>query len=121
MEGFLQALKFDKVHIQVEVCKLVGRAAKFRGKKRNKAWQKVQRLWWNGIPFRRDGEEYQNLLDVAYQAMYDQSDSFRRALKASGKAVFTHSLGRNNESETILTNREFCSRLTILRDKGRFR
>ena len=39
MEGLLQSFKFDKPHIQVEVCKLTGKAAKFRGQKRNKAWK----------------------------------------------------------------------------------
>jgi Bacteriophage protein GP30.3 len=32
MEGLLQSLKFDDVHIQVEVCKLVGKTAKYRGR-----------------------------------------------------------------------------------------
>jgi hypothetical protein len=116
MEGLLQSFKFDKPHIQVEVCKLVGRAAKFRGQKRNKAWKKLQLLWWQEYGFRRDSPTYQVLLDRAYKAMFDQSDSFRRALKASGKAVLTHSLGSNKEEETVLTEQEFCSRLMKLRN-----
>lgn len=116
MEGLLQALKFDKPHIQVEVCKLVGKAAKFRGKSRNTAWQRVQTLWWQGQPMRRDGKEYQALLDRAYQAMYAQCESFRKALAATGKAVITHSIGKSKESETVLTERELCSRLMRLRD-----
>ena len=34
MEGFLQSLKFKEPAMQAEVCKLVGKAAKFRGKKK---------------------------------------------------------------------------------------
>lgn len=117
MEGLLQAFKDDKPHIQVETCKLVGKAAKFKGKKRNKAWKRVQKLWWMGEEFDRHGKEYQELLDRAYQSMFDQSESFRNALKASGKANLTHSLGSNNASETVLTEREFCSRLMKLRDQ----
>jgi len=115
MEGFLQSLKFDKEPIQVEVCKLVGRAAKFRGKKRNKAWQSKQTLWWKGIPYLRDGASYKGLLLRAYEAMFRQSDSFRRALKASGDAVFTHSIGSSKEEMTVLTEREFCSILNVMR------
>jgi len=115
MEGLLQSFKFDKKHIQVEVCKLVGKAAKFRGKKRNKNWQRVQKLWWNGYEINRHGDEYQNLLDRAYDAMFRDSEGFRLALKASGKSVFTHSIGRSNAHETVLTAAEFCSRLTRLR------
>ena len=118
LEGLLQSFKFDKPHIQAEVCKLVGLAAKFRGKPRNKAWKSKQTLWWKGLPIDRHGDEYQNLLDMIYQAVYDQNDSFRRALAATQNAVLTHSIGHNKESETVLTEREFCSRLTKLRDNG---
>ena len=116
MEGFLQSLKFDKEHIQIEVCKMVGMQAKRRGFARNKAWKTKQTLWWRGVPFDRHGEDYQKLLDRAYQAMFDQNDGFRAALAASGNATFTHSIGKNKESDTVLTESEFCSRLTKLRN-----
>lgn len=115
MEGFLQSLKFDKPHIQVEVCKLVGLAAKKRGSKRNKAWKSKQVLWWKGLEFSRHSEYYQTLLDNVYMALAE-NDSFRRALLSTNNAVFTHSIGRNNPSETVLTATEFCSRLTKIRD-----
>lgn len=111
MEGLLQAFKFDKEHIQVEVCKLVGRAAKARGRDRNQNWQRVQKLWWKGVEYDRSGKEYQELLDRAYNAMFDQNEGFRKALQAAGNATFTHSIGKNKESETVLTEREFCRRL----------
>jgi hypothetical protein len=117
MEGLLQSFKFDKPHVQVEVCKLVGKSAKFKGKNRNKAWKSVQTLWWKGVAYKRDSKEYQDLLDRAFKAMYDQNDSFRRALAATQKAVITHSIGNNKESDTVLTEREFCSRLMKLRNE----
>ena len=116
MEGFLQSLKFDKPHIQVEVCKLVGKAAKFRGQKRNKAWKRVQKLWWQGKEIDRRSNEYQKLLDRAYNAMA-QNEKFKKALLASGNAVLTHAIGCSKESDTVLTETEFCSRLMKLRDK----
>ena len=61
MEGFLQALKFDRVHVQEEVCTLVGKKAKFKGKK--KKWFKTQTLWWLGKEIPRSSQEYQKLLD----------------------------------------------------------
>jgi hypothetical protein len=117
MEGLLQSFKFDKIHIQEACCKLVGMAAKYRGKKRNKAWKTQQTLWWKGVEYKRDSQEYQDLLDHAYRALYDGSEKFRDALKASGDAVLTHSIGGNKESETILTEREFCGRLMRLRSQ----
>lgn len=118
MEGLLQSLKFDQPHIQVVVCTLVGKAAKFRGKARNHTWQRAQTLWWRGVAMDRDGIAYQTLLNRAYQALYDQNESFRNALKASGDAVIRHSIGRSNPRETVLTEREFCSRLMTLRQSG---
>ena len=114
MEGWLQSLKFKNLDMQKEVCKLVGKAAKFRGKKKN--WQRDQKLYWQGKAYQRKSQEYQDLLDRAYRAMFEQSESFRRALKASGTAVLTHSIGKSNERETILTEREFCRRLMALRE-----
>lgn len=116
MEGFLQSLKFKEPAIQAEVCKLIGFAAKKRG--RNKNWQQYQTLYWQGIEYKRKSAEYQELLDRAYFAMYAQSESFRRALKASGNATLTHSIGRTKQSETVLTVKEFCSRLMKLRNLG---
>jgi predicted NAD-dependent protein-ADP-ribosyltransferase YbiA (DUF1768 family) len=116
MEGFLQSLKFEKVHIQEEVCKLVGRAAKVRGRNKNKTWQRQQTLWWKGKPYMREGKPYQDLLYKAYHTMFEQSESFRRALKASGQAIFSHSIGHNKVQQTVLTEREFCSFLTAMRN-----
>lgn len=115
MEGFLQALKFKNPEMQVEVCKLVGFKAKKRGSKKN--WQRKQILYWQGVEIPRKSDEYQDLLDRAYQAMFDHSNSFKKALKASGQANLTHSMGRSNLRETVLTEREFCRRLMQLRIK----
>jgi predicted NAD-dependent protein-ADP-ribosyltransferase YbiA (DUF1768 family) len=115
MEGLVQAFKFDKPHIQIEVCKLVGLAAKRRGQKRNKAWKQRQTLWWNGEAYDRHGEAYQRLLDEAFEALA-QNEGFKKALIATGKANLTHAIGKNDPRETVLTEREFCSRLTKIRD-----
>lgn len=114
-EGFLQSLKFSNPDMQVEVCKLIGKAAKFKGKAKN--WRVLQKLYWRGKEIDRHSQEYQELLDRAYLAMFEQSTSFRNALKASGNATLTHTIGRKDSHETILTRQEFCSRLTKLRAK----
>lgn len=114
MEGLLQSFKFDKPHIQVEVCKLVGLAAKRRGQKRNKAWKSVQTLWWMGQAYDRHGPEYQELLERAFGALAENT-SFQRALLATGNSSLTHSIGRSKRSDTVLTQREFCSRLEQIR------
>jgi len=115
LEGILQALKFDNIEMQEYVCSLVGIKAKMKGK--NKNWQRTQTLYWQGKPINRHSEEYQDLITRIYDECAKQNQSFRKALVASGDAVLTHSIGRNNSSETILTRQEFCSRLTKLREK----
>ena len=113
MEGSLQSLKFSNMDMQVEVCKLAGRKAKFRGK--GKKWQTTGTLWWCGQEVNRFSQDYQDLLDRAYEAMFTQSQSAQSALLASRDAVLTHSIGKNKQTDTILTTQEFCSRLTRIR------
>lgn len=115
MEGFLQSLKFESIDMQKYVCTLVGRAAKFKGK--NKAWWKTQTLYWQGEAIDRHSEAYQDLLNRAYNALY-QNQGFKRALEATKDCKLTHSIGRKDPSHTILTQSEFCSRLMKLRDSG---
>ncbi len=117
IEGVLQAFKFKDFEMQKHVCTLVGKAAKFKGKK--KKWWRDQTLYWNGVQYKRDSKEYQLMLDELYQCVYDQCENFRKALNASKGAKLTHSLGKNKITETILTTTEFCSRLTRLRDYGK--
>ena len=112
MEGFLQSLKFENIDMQKYICTLVGRAAKAKGA--NKNWQRKQVLYWNGKEYKRDSEEYQLLLNRAYNALY-QNTGFQKALEASKPAILSHSIGRNKISETVLTQTEFISRLMKLR------
>lgn len=114
MEGFLQSLKFKGEDMQVEVCKMVGLAAKRRGKDKN--WQESQTLWWRGTPIKRESQEYQDLLDRAYEEL-SKNTGFQKALLATGDAVLTHSIGRTNAKETVLTRTEMCSRLMKIREK----
>jgi predicted NAD-dependent protein-ADP-ribosyltransferase YbiA (DUF1768 family) len=113
MEGFLQSLKFKNEDMQVHICTLVGFNAKKSGS--NKNWQSKQILYWKGTEIKRDSQEYQNLLDRAYEAVFTQNKSARAALLATNDATLTHSIGRRKMSETVLTAREFCSRLMRIR------
>lgn len=112
MEGFLQSLKFKNPEMQKEVCKLVGRQAKFKGKK--KKWWKTQILYWQGQEIHRDSVEYQDLLDRAFLKLA-KNKKFAKALLATGTATLGHSIGKRKTSETVLTINEFISRLTWLR------
>ncbi len=116
MEGFLQSLKFESVDMQRYVCTLVGKAAKKKGHKKN--WKQKQELYWNGKTYKRDSGEYQNLLNRAYNRLYENG-GFYKALCSTNGATLEHSIGKSKCSETVLTKQEFCSRLTYLRDRGK--
>lgn len=113
MEGFLQSLKFKNPDMQEHICTLVGAKAKKSGA--NKNWQRDQILYWRGQSIKRDSQEYQDLLDRAYLAMFSQNTKAQKALLATGDANLTHSIGRRKINETVLTAQEFCSRLMEIR------
>jgi hypothetical protein len=115
MEGLLQSLKFEEMPLQAKTWKMVEKGAKRRGEDRNVTWKEQQVLWWKGKSMKRDGPEYQEFLDRAFEAMSEQSVSFRQALVASQEAILTHSIGKTVEGETVLTEEEFCSRLMRIR------
>ena len=117
MEGFLQGLKFKSPEMQLEIFKKVGVGAKRAGS--GKKWQKTQTLWYQGEPIKRESQEYQDILDEAYNAMFDQNAKARKALMASQSASLKHSIGRTNAKETVLTVREFCGRLERIRARIR--
>ncbi len=115
MEGLLQSLKFKSPEMQVHVCTLVGLGAKFKGKK--KKWWRDQTLWWQGKAIARDSQEYQDLLDEAFLALFTQNQAARRALLATRNATLRHSIGKSDPRQTVLTEREFCSRLEKIRSQ----
>jgi predicted NAD-dependent protein-ADP-ribosyltransferase YbiA (DUF1768 family) len=113
MEGLLQSLKIADPVEQARVCGLEGAVAQSVG--RRYVWHVGGTLWWRGTAYDRLSDAYQALLDRAYQALYAQSKTFRDALAATESMQLTHSLGKDDPCETILTTEEFLSRLGRLR------
>lgn len=113
MEGFLQSLKYDDPNIQRQICAMKGRKAKT---KTTTAWQTDQIVWWKGVAINRQSNEYQKLIRKAYKAMFEQSDRFRIALMSTNGMKLYHSKGEQESNKTILTELEFCSILTEMRD-----
>ncbi len=113
MEGLLQSFKFKEPEMQKHACTLVGFKAKKFGSKKN--WQTTQTLWWQGEPIKRDSDDYQKLLDEAYETLYNTNMKAKNTLLATLDANLTHSMGRTKMNETVLTRKEFCSRLMRIR------
>ena len=113
MEGFLQSLKQQEKSKQLQICQMKGGNAR---KRSVTSWQTDQIVWWKGLAYDRQSEEYQRLIRRAYQAMFEQSERFRAALMQTRGITLTHTSGETNPFTTILTSQEFCSILTEMRD-----
>ena len=113
MEGFLQSLKYEDPVRQRQICSMKGRNAK---RQSTATWQTDQIVWWKGRAIDRQGTEYQDLLRRVYQAMFDQNERFRAALMASRGRRLYHSQGNTDPFKTILTEQEFCTILTEIRE-----
>ncbi len=118
MEGFLQALKFRSTARQIKVCSLSGKEAKNSTKYTfaQFRWKLTQTLYWQGKKYKRDSDDYQLLLDRAYENLSENTD-FTTALKLTADADLCHTIGEKNSRKTVLTEEEFVSRLLNIRRK----
>src|SRR5687767_11289897 len=94
MEGLLQALKIKDPEEQKQVMLLVGKAAKFKGKKQK--WWLAQTLFWQGTEIKRDSDDFQVLLDEAFLALFTQNEAARATLLATGTTTLTHAMGKQD-------------------------
>ncbi len=113
MEGLLQSFKFPDVEKQKRVCSLVGKKAKFKGKK--KKWYLDHKLYWKEQTYDRFSVEYQKLLDKAFSSLYHQNKNYKELVLSTGNDLLFHSIGKNDPKQTILTEEEFCLRIDKLR------
>lgn len=115
MEGFLQSLKFEDLHLQEQVAALVGyRAFKF-GNEHGNGWKKEQVLWWRGVSYARLGAGYPILITRAYAAQFVQSNDLKDDLRASIGKILRHRQGKNDPTDTVLTEGEYIKNLNLLR------
>ena len=76
MEAFLQSLKYKDVDKQQQICNMNGKDAK---KATCTDWQTAQCVWWKSIPINRQSEDFQKLVRMAYNAMFEQNAIFQNA------------------------------------------
>lgn len=117
-EAWIQSLKIKDRESQLIMMRFPGYEAKVAGRSYTKEFHESQKCYWNGVEYDRHDVAYQDLLDRAYRAMYNQSMAFQAALRDTGNAILTHSIGSKDPRYTVLTENEFCSRLMELRDSG---
>ena len=117
IEGFLQSLKTPDINEQKRICSLVGYPAKKAGiKLKKKNIYDGEHLYWQGQTLLRNSEEYQQMLKKIFALKYLKDLKFRNALNKTQNHVLTHSIGKNDPTQTILTIDEFINLLTSLRN-----
>ena len=80
-------------------------------------WQTDQIVWWKGKAIDRQSKEFMELVCRAYRAMFEQNKNFRAALMSTRGMTLYHTKGEHNPFKTILTEKEFCSILTDIREQ----
>ena len=118
MEGFLQSLKFKSKTKQKQVCLLSGAEAKnsTRHTFAQLRWRITHNLYWQGRKISRFSDEYQNLLDRAYEEL-SKNKEFLKALRGIEQSDLVHSIGKEDTRKTVLTKYELISRLTQIRNQ----
>jgi hypothetical protein len=114
VEGFLQSLKVSDSILQANLCQLSGKHARQVGQQYN-GWKKDQFLYWQNRVYPRSSPQYQTLLNDVYKQVSQQCTAWTDALKASYPLILTHTIGKTNPHDTVLTTDEFCSILTSIR------
>lgn len=116
VEGFLQSLKFKSGKKQRQVCLLSGKDAKnsTRHTFEQLRWRTTHNLYWQGKRINRFSDEYQILLDRAYEEL-SKNTGFQKALKNSLPYTLIHSIGKVDARTTVLTEYELISRIERIR------
>ena len=119
LEGFLQSLKTPDEELQKGLCLKSGSTARRLGRMLTQKdnWKENQVLYWKGVPYHRNSQEYIELVKNAFSERFNASEEYRDALKSTEGYSLTHSCGSSNPEETVLTEQEFISILDELREK----
>lgn len=114
MEGFIQSLKFKDPSEAARIRSLYGIKAWKDGQEGTNEWQRTQTVWWNGKPYNRQSNGYQDLITRAYDALAI-NPHFRSNLAKTEDGELRHSIGKNDTQWTLLTKSEFMYQLYRLR------
>lgn len=115
VESFIQSLKFVEYEDTKKFIGLLGGASYRLGQTNNK-WKKDLTLYYKGQPIHRMSDAYNALIFNMYCSVVEQCPKFRQALVDSYPREIRHSMGNDDPTQTILTEKEFCEILTELRE-----
>lgn len=114
MEALLQSLKMADAARQRATWGLIGQKARNSGQ--SYKWQSQDfKLFWQGKAMIRFDKPYQLFLNEAYMSLFMTNQPLLIKLVSTKDEAITHSIGKNHQKETVLTESEFVGRLTWIR------
>lgn len=115
MESFLQSLRIKEPNFQKYVCQHYSGPMVQKLKVCLRDWREDGYLYWDGIAIKRDSATYKELITTAYDCLFEGNPIFRECVLPRFKGMhLIHSIGKDYESETLLTESEFRYQLNRL-------
>ncbi len=115
MEGFLQSLKTNNTNEKVKIWGMHGVGCWKYGQQFNN-WKDNQILYWDEKPIHRHSEEYDLLIQKAYDSLLENEEFYENLRKSIGYKL-THSMGKTDKSDSLLTKYEYIDNMNRIRDK----
>lgn len=115
IESFIQSLRVKDTQLQKYICENYSGYMAWKLKFALPDWRKDGLVYWNGQAIARHSEEYTALITTAYDRLFEGNPVFRELVLPSFKGkLLIHSIGDTSQSETLLTQKEFCYQLNRL-------
>lgn len=116
IEGVLQGIKYKDKQLQNKVISLSGLDAYHsRACNRNEFWGESGILYWQGKEIKRNSQVYQDFLDELYFCAA-KNPIYRKAILSTGNKKLIHHIGCTDESQTVLSRKEYEWRMAALRE-----
>jgi len=120
MEAFLQSIKVYDMNEKCNIWGMHGVKCWKYGQEFNN-WKNTQILYDNfGRPVYRHSKEYDFLIQRAFDALFKNED-FKARLKESLPYNISHSMGKTDKNDSVLTKEEYINNMERLRDQLRER
>lgn len=112
IESFFQGIKIKDKEVQNLVFMYSGIESNVIKAASDYDWREEGLLYWQGIPIKRDSDEYDELVEELYISAI-QNPLYRNILKKINKPII-HSIGKEDKNETVFTRYEFERMLNSL-------
>ncbi len=116
MESFIQSLREENPDIQAKICSDCAGPHAYKLRVCLNDWRTDGFVYWRGKKIKRISEDYTALITRAYDALFEQNILFRRALEHFKYHYLIHSIGKDDNTETLLTEEEYRFQLNRLKN-----